>query len=224
MKVFHGLFLLTATFSQLSYASEKIDISDFQSNTLSDWTSKSFSGETDYAIINENGDAILKADSYSSASGIAKEQVIDLKKTPYINWSWKIDHRLDGLSETTKDGDDYAARLYLVKDGGWKLWKTLALNYVWSSNQARQSTWNNAFVSDNAKMIAIQGKASSTSTWYTEKRDVYADMIARFGDKGSDDKNEKAYRYIDAVAIMTDTDNSKLSATAYYKDIYFSAE
>jgi len=224
MKIRHGLFISTATFSQLSHANEKIGISDFQSNTLSTWTSKSFSGDTDYAIINENGDAILKAESHASASGIAKEQVIDLKKTPYINWSWKIDHRLDGLNETTKDGDDYAARLYIVKDGGWRLWNTLALNYVWSSNQVAQSTWDNAFVSDNAKMIAIQGKAASTETWYTEKRNVYTDMIARFGDKGSDKKNEKAYRYIDAVAIMTDTDNSKLSATAYYKDIYFSAE
>lgn len=224
MKTTNVLLLLSITFGHLAYADQKIAISNFESTNLSSWSRKSFSGTTDYSIVNIDNTATLKAVSHSSASGIAKEQRIDLKQTPYINWSWRIDNRLTGLKETSKDGDDYSARIYIVIDGGWKIWSTRALNYVWSSNQYIGSEWNNAFASDNAKMIAVQGKNSNISTWYTEKRDVYADMIAQFGDKGSAKKNEKAYRYIDVIALMTDTDNSKLDATAYYRNIYFSAD
>ena len=143
-------------------------------------------------------------------------------KTPFLHWQWKITQPLPGLDETSKGGDDYAARLYVVKSGGWKIWNTIALNYVWSSNQASGAKWDNAFVGDKAKMLAVRGKEDKTSVWHFEKRNVYQDMIDLYGDKGSDAENEKAYRYLDAVAIMTDTDNSGLKATAFYGDIFFS--
>ena len=85
---------------------------------------------TEYSIIEVAGKKLLQAKSDSSASGIAKELTIDLKKTPYLNWSWKVDSALGQMDETSKQGDDYAARLYVVKKGGWQIWKTIALNYV----------------------------------------------------------------------------------------------
>lgn len=217
---------ITPTDNSISNAEALSDnkniIADFSTDKIENWTAKSFAGETLYTIVNDGGKQVLKAQSNDSASGLAKEKVIDLFETPFLNWSWKIDNALPNLDETIKDGDDYAARIYVVKDGGWKIWNTLALNYVWSSNQGKDAQWNNAFVGDNAKMYAVRGKADALEVWVTEKRNVYQDMIKQFGDKGSDKKNEDAYRYLDAVAIMTDTDNSHLSATAFYADIYFS--
>ena len=224
MKKTTALLLFGLSFSHFTYSQQPLTISDFATQGLTNWTNKKFSGTTIYSVINMDNIATLKAISLSSASGVAKEQRVDLKKTPYINWSWRVDNRLLGLTETSKKGDDYAARLYVVKNGGWLIWKTLALNYVWSSNQKTGSTWNNAYAGGNAKMLAVRGKNSNIKVWQTEKRDVYADLIAQFGDKGSAEKNEKAYRYIDAIALMTDTDNSQLSATAYYRNIYFSAD
>lgn len=197
-------------------------IADFSTDKIENWQAKSFSGETKYVITDDAGKRVLKAVSSDTASGLAKEKVIDLFETPYLNWSWKIDNTLPNLNETTKDGDDYAARIYVVKSGGWKIWNTLALNYVWSSNQVKDAQWDNAFVGDNAKMLAVEGRESKAAVWVTEKRNVYKDMIAFFGDKGSDSENEEAYRFLDAVALMTDTDNSHLNAVAYYADIYFS--
>ncbi len=69
-----------------------------------------------------------------SASGLFKKIHIDLNKTPYFNWSWKIDRSLKGLNERSKEGDDYAARICVVKKHALFFWKTRALNYVWSSN------------------------------------------------------------------------------------------
>lgn len=214
---------LLSTLSLGLLANDTVRITDFENTDLSAWERKSFVGETQYELVKEQDKILLKASSSKTASGIALEKTIDLKATPFLNWSWKIDHQLTNLDEKSKAGDDYAARIYVVKSGGWQIWKTRALNYVWSSNQLTGSHWDNAFVGDKAKMLAVRGQEDIVKNWHVEKRNVYQDLIRLFGDQGSEQANEEAYRYLDAVAIMTDTDNSSQQATAYYSDIYFSA-
>ena len=223
--------MLLILFSFPLLAQPNVDVGRFSAGDLSNWQPKSFVDFTQYSIaqtidLKKPGitQQVLKAVSHKSASGLGKEVPIDLFKTPYLNWSWLIEHKLGKMDETTKDGDDYAARIYVVKDGGWKIWKTRALNYVWSSNQAIDSRWDNAFVGNKARMLAVRGQDDQAGFWQQEKRNVYLDLIAMFGDKGSDNANEKAYRYLDAIAIMTDTDNSESHAMAYYGDIFFSAQ
>jgi hypothetical protein len=133
---------------------------------------------------------------------------ISLTITPYINWSWLVEKTLHGLNERSKSGDDFVARIYVVIDGGFMVWKTNSLNYVWSSNQAKGLVWDNPFAGSIVKMMSIERKESQTSKWYEEKRNVYQDLIDIFGGQGSEKANLKAYNYIDIIAIMTDTDNS----------------
>ena len=141
-----------------------------------------------------------------------------------MSWSWRVSKTLPGLDEQNKTGDDYAARIYVVIEKGFLGLRTKALNYVWSGSQAQDKVWNNAYAGSSVKMVSVRGKDSSTQTWYYEKRNVYEDMIKYFGDKGNKQDNLKAYRYLDAIAVMTDTDNSGLAAESYYGDIYFSSE
>lgn len=194
---------------------DRVSISNFDKQNLKGWQQKSFAGKTNYQITEENGRKVLVADSMATASGLGKKIKVDLKKTPYINWSWKIDNTLDGLDETTKAGDDYVARLYVVKSGGPLLWKTKALNYVWSSNQSQEQIWRNAFQPKNAIMLAVRGNKDQPGQWVTEKRNVLEDFKKAFG---------KDIDKIDAIAIMTDTDNSKREASATYGEIYFTAD
>ncbi len=205
-------FLLFFNFPAIAENSGRLNISDFTTNQLDGWTRKIFKGETVYQIIQQDGKSILKATSDSSASGLFKEQRIDLYKTPYLNWSWRIENRLGKLNEQTKSGDDFAARVYIVVDGGWSFWKTKAINYVWSSNTKKGEIWPNAFAGNNAMMIAIRSTDDQLHTWKTEKRNILQDLQRLLGDR---------IRYIDAIAVMTDTDNAKGKATAFYADIYF---
>lgn len=193
----------------------RLDVSAFSANSLDGWESKSFAGLTRYDLQPDGDTTVLKATSESAASGLGKKIKIDLTKTPFVNWRWKIDSRLEGIDETIKSGDDYAARLYLVKSGGAFIWKTKALNYVWSSNQQQDSIWPNAFKPKNAMMLAVRGAADATGQWVTEKRNVREDFKQAFG---------RDIESIDAVAIMTDTDNAGGSASAWYGEIYFTAE
>lgn len=195
-------------------ADTSITIGNFSQGSLSGWQEKEFSGKTRYQLLPTGSQNVLSALSQQSASGLYKEIRINLNKTPYLNWSWSIDTALKELNEQSKDGDDYVARLYIVQKHDLFFWKTRALNYVWSSNQDKNSQWSNAYTSQ-ARMLAVRGTDSKTKHWYREKRNVKEDFKRIFGDE---------IDHIDVVAIMTDTDNSKLSARAYYGDIFFSAE
>ena len=70
---------------------------------------------------------------------------------------------------------------------------------------------DNAFT-DFAKMIVVQSGAQRIGSWVEEERNVYQDYKLAFGEQPP---------AINGVAIMTDTDNTKERAVAYYGDIVF---
>jgi hypothetical protein len=207
------LFFLSLVGKNLSATTFIVD--DFSTRDLSQWQSKEFKGKTIYQISQLNGEMVLKATSNATASGLFKKIDLDLRKTPYLNWRWRIESRLGPLSELEKSGDDYAARVYVVVSTGFFFWQTKALNYAWSSQLKPATSWPNAFAPDNALMIPVRSGNDKLSTWQTEKRNVYQELKQWLG---HDDFS------VAAIAIMTDTDNSHSQAIAYYDDIYFSSE
>lgn len=196
-------------------AEPKPSLGDFSHNRLDGWEQKSFKGETRYQLQTLDGVMVLKADSHAAGSGLFKEQRIDLEKTPYLNWSWRINNRLPGLDEQSKSGDDYAARVYVVIKGGLAFWQTKAINYVWASNTPKDTVWPNAFAGDHAMMLALRGPEAPLAVWQSEKRNIRADLQKLYGED---------FQAIDAVALMTDTDNSGGQVSAYYGDIWFSKD
>jgi hypothetical protein len=103
----------------------------------------------------------------------------------------------------------------VVIDGGLAFWRKKALNYVWASTSPKGKFWPNAFAGEHVMMIALRSYEDRTAVWYEEKRNILEDLRKQFGEDIST---------IDAVAIMTDTDNAGGRATAYYGDIFFSAK
>lgn len=212
--------LIILVMSTATYAT--VNMTSLESGNLNGWNSKQILNLTDYQVTEYKNRYALKAHSNESASGLIRKQRIDLSETPYLNWSWLIKNKLMGIDERTKGGDDYAARVYVVVDGGLMVWRTKALNYVWSSSQMEGDAWDNPFAGSNVKMLAIKGESAEIEQWYDEKRNIYQDLIEYFGDKGSVEANLNSYRYIDATVIMTDTDNSQTQAISFYGDIFFS--
>jgi hypothetical protein len=200
---------------QYAFADSTLIIGEFSRNRLDGWEHKTFKSETRYQLQTLDGVTVLKAESHDAGSGLFKEQHIDLDKTPILNWSWRVSNRLNGLNEQSKSGDDYAARVYVVVKGGLAFWQTKAINYVWSSNTAKDTVWPNAFAGDHAMMLALRGPEAPLNNWHSEKRNVRADLRKLFGED---------LHSIDAVALMTDTDNSNVQVSAYYGDIWFSKE
>ena len=192
-----------------------IRVGEFSHHTLSGWEEKGFAGKTEYQLVKEGDRTILHATAHATASGLFKEVEIDLTSHPYLNWEWRADKPHPPLADRTKAGDDYVARIYVVVKGGLLFWKTRAINYVWASSEKRDSVWPNAFAGKNAMLLAVRSAADKQGVWYREKRNVYEDLLAIFGEE---------IKTIHAVAIMTDSDNSKGSVAASYGDITFTTD
>lgn len=197
-----------------SFASKSHVVADFSVEDISHWDTHNFNKPTDYRKIIMDDRQVLKATSVDSASGLIKKIRVNLRETPFLNWQWKVEQTLNGIDEFKRSGDDFAARVYVIIDGGFFFWDTRALNYVWSSSQPVESHWSNPF-SNNAQMLAVESGNSQRGKWVTEKRNVFRDLQRVFGEE---------IEYIDAVAIMTDSDNSDGQAVAYYGNIYFSSQ
>jgi len=196
-----------------SYAQERINVGQFSKQDLSDWNEKEFNNLTVYNLVKDGDDSTLKAHSKKSASGLFKEQVINIKEYPFLNWRWKTTTRLKVSDEKTKSGDDFSARIYIIKDGGLLFWNTKALNYVWASHEKKEAVWPNAYAPDNAMMIAVRSENDTLNTWYDEKRNLAQDYLQAFGESIDE---------IDGIAIMADTDDSQDETVSYFGDIYFS--
>ena len=207
---------LGCAFVSANAASATIMLGNFTAGDKTDWEEQVFQGKTEYTFTpGKKGERALQVRSAAAASGLHKKMTIDLSKTPYLNWAWKIDNTLKGLDETTKKGDDYPVRLYVVVSGGLKFWKSEALNYVWSSTaRAPNATWPNAYT-ESVIMVAVDSGESNVGVWVTHKRNLREDLKRYFG---------KDIDRIDAVALMVDTDNSGQKAVSYYGNIFMSSE
>ena len=205
-------YILIMTFS--SYASE-IKIFDFTEKELSELEVRKVRGADNNTIYtvgsNENGN-FLKAVADNAASGLGKEMKIDLNKTPYINITWKIEKDLPGIKENTKKGHDFAARVFAVKKTGATPLSNRAINYVFSSNNEIGFNSPSPYTKKSIDNVLASTK-KNINEWVTVKANVKEDF-KKFHDLNVNE--------LDGLAIMSDTDNSKMKAIAYYQNIYFS--
>ena len=197
-----------------SHANE-IKIFDFTEKELSELDVRKVRGADNNTVYtvgsNENGN-FLKAVADNSASGLGKEMKIDLNKTPYINITWKIEKDLPGIKENTKKGHDFAARVFAVKKTGATPLSNRAINYVFSSNNEIGFNSPSPYTKKSIDNVLASTK-KNINEWVTVKANVKEDF-KKFHNL---DVNE-----LDGLAIMSDTDNSKMKAIAYFQNIYFS--
>ena len=208
-------FLITyLTVITVSFA-EEIKVFDFTKIELSNLEVRKVRGadnKTIYTLgVNENGN-FLKAVANNAASGLGKEIKIDLNKTPFINITWKIEKDLIGIRENTKKGHDFAARVFVIKKTGATPLSNRAINYVFSSNSDIGNSWPSPYTKKSIDNVLASTK-NNLNEWITVKANVKEDF-KRFHDL---DVNE-----LDGLAIMSDTDNSKMKSITYYQNIYFS--
>ena len=216
MKIIFKIFICFLFMSGLSFSSE-IRIFEFTEKELSELQVRKVRGadnETIYTVgSNEKGN-FYKAVADNAASGLGKEVKIDLNKTPFINITWKIEKDLPGIKENTKKGHDFAARVFAVKKTGATPLSNRAINYVFSSNNQVGFNSPSPYTKKSIDNVLATTK-ENLNEWVTVKANVKEDFM-KFHDL---DVNE-----LDGLAIMSDTDNSKMKAIAFYQNIYFSAK
>ena len=199
---------------QHSLAVENVKIFEFTNDEMKTLQVRKVKGKTTYTFgSNENGN-YLKAKAEGQASGLGKEVKINLIKTPFINITWKVEKDLSGIIENSKKGHDYAARVFVVKKTGVTPLSNKAINYVFSSNNSVGENWPSPYTKKSIDYVL-----STTNEHQNEWVTVKANVREHFKNLHDLDVKE-----LNGVAIMTDTDNSKLKAISYYQNIYFSSE
>ena len=214
MNIFTKISIFIFVTIGTGFANE-IKVFNFTTDELSNLEVRKVRGaenKTIYTIgSNENG-SFLKAVADNAASGLGKEVKIDLNKTPFINITWKIEKDLPGIKENTKKGHDFAARVFAVKKTGATPLSNRAINYVFSSNNEIGFNSPSPYTKKSIDNVLASTK-KNLNEWVTVKANVKEDF-KRFHDL---DVNK-----LDGLAIMSDTDNSKMKAIAYFQNIYFS--
>jgi Protein of unknown function (DUF3047) len=229
--------LALALTSSAAWGADSIAIGAFSrlqpGAALGDWrplTFKKIERHTIYTVVKDDGVSVVKAQSQASASGLVRNQTIDLKQFPILQWRWKVANILRKADPTQKRGDDYPARIYITfavdrsklsaverfKYAAARLFygeypPLAAISYIWESKTPIGTVLPNAYT-ERVKMIVVQSGAEKLNQWLDMRRDVYEDYKQAFGGEPP---------LVSGVAIMTDTDNTGESATAYYGDLLF---
>ena len=194
----------------------ELNVFDFTENELSELQVRKVRGadnKTIYSVgSNENGN-FLKSVADNAASGLGKEIKIDLNRTPFINITWKVEKDLSGIKENTKKGHDFAARVFVIKKTGATPLSNRAINYVFSSNNEVGTNYPSPYTKKSIDNVLASTK-NNLDEWITVKANVKKDF-KRLHDLDVDE--------LDGLAIMSDTDNSKMKSIAYFQNIYFSS-
>lgn len=215
LKTFNYILIIFFSFFNITLA-ESVNVFEFTENELSTLKVRKVRGadaKTRYSLGNNENGKFLRAEANNSASGLGKEIKINLIETPFLNITWKIEKDLPGIDEGSKKGHDYAARVFVVKKTGATPLSNRAMNYVFSSNNDVNTYHPSPFTKKSIDYVLSTTK-ENLNEWVTVKVNV-RDHFKKFHNLDLDE--------INGVAIMSDTDNSKLSSIAYYQYIYFSS-
>ena len=196
-RILNFILIIFLFFFSLAYA-ENINVFDFTEEELSTLKVRKVRGadaKTKYTLGNNENGKYIKAVANNSASGLGKELKINLKKTPFLNITWKVEKDLTGIVENSKKGHDYAARVFVVKKTGATPLSNRAMNYVFSSNNDINTHHPSPFTKKSIDYVLSTTK-EDLNEWVTVKVNV-RDHFKKFHDLDLDD--------INGIAIMSDT-------------------
>ena len=186
----------------------------------------------DFTLVREEGVTVLHVHSQAAVGSAAFRLEADPRAQGRLTWRWKIDHPLAAAHFGTKQGDDFAARVYVSFDlpaetlsftdrAKMKIAKLVygadlpaaAICYVWDNHQpVGTSAWNP--YTDRLRMVVLESGNARAGEWVTESRDVEADFRAAFGSSWKGPTPA-----INGVAVSSDTDQTLESVNAWFGDL-----
>ena len=206
--------LIISLFVITSSKSETLRVFEFTEEEFTQLKKRKVKGETSWTLGSNDKGNYIKAEAKGVGSGLGKEVLIDLNKTPIINITWKVEKDLSGIIENSKKGHDFAARVFVVKKTGSTALSNRAVNYVFSSNNEIGEYWRSPYTKKSIDYVLSTTK-QNFNEWVTVKANVKEHFKLL---------HDLDVKELNGVAIMTDTDNSKLKTVSYYQNIYFSSQ
>ncbi len=183
---------------------------------------------TQYTLARIDQRTALHAQSASATSGVRCDVSIDLADCPWMHWEWRVDAITPEATVADDDCDDAPARLVLGFDGDatrlplrdrlfadqvelftGEALPYATLCYVWDGQAAPETVLPYAR-SSRIRYLVVESGSAGLGQWRAYRRNVVADYQRVFG--------EPPGRLV-GVGVLTDSDDLKGSAEAWYGDL-----
>jgi hypothetical protein len=194
------------------------------------WESVKIPGKlaTEYSLVRVNNRNKLKANAQASASMLRQDLHIEPERLNALSFSWQIQELIADADMSQRETEDSPVRLVLAFDGdrsqfsaknamlselshavSGKPMPYATLMYVWCNKRPVNSVIHNPRT-DRIRKIVIESGPQRVNQLISYQRNIKADFEKAFGE---------APGALIGIAIMTDTDNTRSHAQAWYGPI-----
>jgi hypothetical protein len=183
---------------------------------------------TEYRLVEVGGRVALEARAERAASGLVRVIRVDPRRHPLLEWAWRVpalvpdaDPRIAVREDATArlvvsfHGDaqklDFAerAQLRFAKALSGQALPYATLMYIWANALPPETVVRNPHTG-RVRMIVVESGTRRLGEWLTVRRNLLEDYRRAFGEEPWD---------VVAIGVMTDSDNTRSRAHAYYGDI-----
>jgi hypothetical protein len=178
-----------------------------------------------FSLVPLAGDTVLELSTNASYGVISHAWAGPVPQ--YLSWRWRLERGLPLADIATKRGDDAALKVCVMFDQpladipfGQRAALSLAravtgqalpaatLCYLWDSRYPAGSSGANPY-SARVRYLVLDGPASPSGQWVTQRRNVTEDFARLFG------QESRSTPPVIAVAVGADSDNTGGQSLAY---------
>jgi DUF3047 family protein len=215
-----ALAILLLALATTAWAQAQFVVEDWSSQPVgakgipNGWKGQNWgSPKYDFEVVNDEGRKALHMKSVNEGSTISKEikGKVNLKDTPFLEWSWKAVVLPKGGDSCKKATDDQAAQIYVVWPRFPEAVRSQIIGYVWDATEP-VGTICKSEKSGTVTYVVLRSGAAELGKWITERRNVVDDFKKIYGADPVDPA---------AVSIAIDANDTNSSAESFMGAIFF---
>ncbi len=186
-----------------------------KTQTLVEWDKPVHFGTGNWKVVDDGEDQAIKLRADSSSFALEKSITVDLSRTPYLEWEWKVTVPPAGGDFSSTDTDDQAAQLLVVFPKTF-FERRKIISYIWDPTAPKGTIASAAGpMYLNVKAIVVESGDAQIGNWLTEKRNVVEDFRALFGEVP-----ERAV----AIRMQINSQHTQSVAEVFWRTIRFTSE
>jgi hypothetical protein len=179
-----------------------------------DWNGQSWGSPAyEFQVVEAEGTRALHLRSRNEGSTISKEikGLVDLARTPVLEWTWKVTTLPANGNSCRKASDDQAAQMYVVWPRFPEAVRSRIIGYVWDSTLP-VGTVCKSEKTRTVTYVVLRSGSADAGTWVTERRNVREDFRKLYGEEPDAPA---------AVSIAIDSNDTASAAESYFGPIRF---
>ena len=197
------------------------------------WSHYKLPGKTpsQFDYVSEDGRDAISAKAQSSASMLRQTVRVEANDLGLLQFSWKLPELIQYADMSLRELDDSPVRVVLAFEGDRGKFSAknamlselahvltgeplpyATLMYVWCNECEPLKTIQNPHT-DRIRKLPLESGTAKLNQWMSYERSVRADFIDAFGEEPG---------VLTSISIMTDSDNTKSVARAFYGKVSLS--